>query len=89
VVVTDGFTGNVFLKTVEALRPSHWERARTWSEAAAAVLLGVAGEVLVAHGAADAAEIRAALRVADRAAAARLSSAVAALLAAGFPVGTP
>jgi glycerol-3-phosphate acyltransferase PlsX len=87
VVVTDGFTGNVFLKTVEALRPAPGERARSWSEAAAGVLLGVAGEVLVAHGSADAAEIRAALRAARRAVTAGLSTAVAALLGAGSPVG--
>jgi phosphate acyltransferase len=87
VVVTDGFTGNVFLKTVETLRPDPWERARSWSEAAAGVLLGVAGEVLVAHGGAGARDISAALRAAARAVRAGLSAAVASLLRAGSSVG--
>ena len=57
VVVTDGFTGNIFLKTVEATASlSHAETD------AAALLLGIAGEVLVAHGAASAEDIAGALR---------------------------
>ena len=57
VVVTDGFTGNIFLKTVETMVAS--------SDAehdAAALLLGIRGEVLVAHGAAGADDIALALR---------------------------
>ncbi len=100
VVVTDGFTGNVFLKTVEALRPAREDLVRArgsdslplpgrpWPDAAAGVLLGVAGEVLVAHGAARAEEVRAALRAADRAVQARLSRAVAGLLTAESPVAS-
>ena len=56
VVVTDGFTGNVFLKTVESLGLP----ARHGGGAprdAAALLLGINGEVLVAHGAADADDV--------------------------------
>lgn len=57
VVVTDGFTGNVFLKTVETLAAlSDTERD------AAAVLLGINGEVLVAHGAAAAVDVAKAVR---------------------------
>lgn len=61
VVVTDGFTGNILLKTVEAL-----SGARGYGGPGAAVLLGVAGTVLVAHGAADVAELVTALRTADQ-----------------------
>jgi phosphate acyltransferase len=64
VVVTDGFTGNVLLKTIEAL--SHPEGVRDYLGPGAAVLLGVAGLVLVAHGAAGVEELVAALRTADR-----------------------
>jgi len=58
VVITDGFTGNVFLKTLEAMAGDSGDTA------GAAVLLGVAGEVLVAHGAADASAVAAAVRTA-------------------------
>lgn len=60
VVVADGFTGNVFLKTVEAVAPAGQ------GHAGAAVLLGVQGNVLVAHGAAGEEDIVAALRMAER-----------------------
>ncbi|MEX0658674.1 MAG: hypothetical protein WD080_06030 [Egibacteraceae bacterium] len=60
VVVTDGFTGNVFLKTVEAVMPDRDPGAGP----GAAILLGVDGAVLVAHGAAREREIAAALRTA-------------------------
>ena len=58
VVITDGLTGNVFLKTLEAMAGDSGDTA------GAAVLLGVAGEVLVAHGAADASAVAAAVRTA-------------------------
>lgn len=60
VVVTDGFTGNVFLKTVEAVA-TDLDPGRG---PGAALLLGVDGAVLVAHGAAGEREIAAALRTA-------------------------
>lgn len=60
VVVTDGFTGNILLKTVEAMSGGH-----SYGGPGAAVLLGVAGTVLVAHGAADVDELVTALRTAD------------------------
>jgi phosphate acyltransferase len=69
VVVTDGFTGNVFLKTVEACR-------QHGPGPGAAVLLGVQGEVFVAHGAADERAVAAALHTAAAAAAAGLSGRV-------------
>jgi phosphate acyltransferase len=64
VVVTDGFTGNVFLKTVEAVAARAGE-AGSERRPGAAVLLGAAADVLVAHGAAGPEEIRAALRTAE------------------------
>jgi glycerol-3-phosphate acyltransferase PlsX len=67
VVITDGFTGNVFLKTLEAMVDGSGDTA------GAAVLLGVAGEVLVAHGDADAPAVAAALQTAAAVAAAGLS----------------
>jgi len=66
VVVTDGFTGNLLLKTVEALSPGI-------PHSGAAALLGVPGTVLVAHGAATAAELVEALRSAASLAAGDLS----------------
>jgi phosphate acyltransferase len=67
VVVTDGFTGNVFLKTLEATG------AAGDGGPGAAVLLGCARPVLVAHGAAGAAEVAAALRTAAAVVAAALT----------------
>ena len=75
VVVTDGFTGNIFLKTVEAAAPQRGHGS------GAAVLVGLAGDVLVAHGAADAEEIAAALRTADRVGRAGLAARIAAAFA--------
>ncbi|MGH8907419.1 MAG: phosphate acyltransferase [Egibacteraceae bacterium] len=72
VVVTDGFTGNIFLKTVEAASGGYGDSA--------AVVLGVAGEVLVAHGAATAEEVAEAVRMAAKAALAGLWGRVAAQL---------
>lgn len=73
VVVTDGFTGNVFLKTLEAADP-------TGESSGAAVLLGVAGEVLVAHGASGESDFAAALRTARRVAQSGLARSLARLL---------
>ena len=86
VVVTDGFTGNVFLKTVEAFG----DRGGSLRDpAGAAVLLGVPGEVLVAHGAARADDVAAAVRTAARVASAGLSRAIAErLLATSTPGAT-
>jgi glycerol-3-phosphate acyltransferase PlsX len=72
VVVTDGFTGNIFLKAVEAVSGSYGDGA--------AVVLGVAGGVLVAHGAATAQEVAEAVQMAAEAAAAGLWGKVTAQL---------
>ena len=74
VVVADGFSGNIFLKTVEAMGSS----SRGDS---AALLLGIAGEVLVAHGAARASQVAGAIRAAADVARAGLSQRLGALLA--------
>ena len=71
VVVTDGFTGNIFLKTVETMVGS------TGAEHdAAALLLGISGEVLVAHGAAGAEDVASAVRRGAQVAAAGLAEQV-------------
>lgn len=84
VVVTDGFTGNVFLKTVEALGASAFGVLPTdevpIAGPGAAVLLGVGGPVLVAHGAADADELVAALLTADRVATSGIMARLGAVL---------
>ncbi len=56
VVVTDGFTGNLVLKTLEAAAGTGHGGDR------AAVVLGVRGTVLVAHGAASATDLAHAVR---------------------------
>lgn len=76
VVVTDGFTGNILLKTIEAM-----EGGRDYGGPGAAVLLGVAGTVLVAHGAAGVSELVAALVTADAVAAEGLVGALGVALA--------
>jgi glycerol-3-phosphate acyltransferase PlsX len=65
VVVTDGFTGNVLLKGMEgalALAGSGAERVST----NAAALLGVAGPVVVCHGAATGADVASGITLAAR-----------------------
>jgi glycerol-3-phosphate acyltransferase PlsX len=54
VVVTDGFTGNVLLKGIEAAYALTGGRLPVDLPPRAAALLGVAGTVVVCHGAADA-----------------------------------
>jgi phosphate acyltransferase len=77
VVVTDGFTGNVLLKTLEAAAG-----AGGADGPGAAVLLGCARPVLVAHGDAGPEEIAAALRTAAEVAAGDLAGRVAERLSA-------
>ncbi|MDP8978046.1 MAG: phosphate acyltransferase, partial [Actinomycetota bacterium] len=78
VLITDGFTGNVFLKALEAANHAFGgPRLAADGERAAAVLVGIAGEVLVSHGAAGAGQIAAALRTASTVAAGRLSRRIA------------
>ena len=115
VVVTDGFTGNVVLKTAEGvaellfgvisreargsltgkvggallkpkLRPL---RDRVdYRKAGGALLLGVAGEVVIAHGRSDAEAIGNAVRVAALAARQRVSSRIAAAMASSDRAAT-
>jgi phosphate acyltransferase len=75
VVVTDGFTGNVFLKTLEAAGGTGADGP------GAAILLGCARPVLVAHGDAGPEEIAAALRTARDVVAGGLCDRVAEALA--------
>lgn len=79
VAVTDGFTGNVFLKTLEAAGA-----VDATGGPGAAILLGCARPVLVAHGDASAEDIAAALRTAAEVVAAALTERVA----ARFPSST-
>ncbi len=66
VVVTDGFTGNVLLKGIEAaLAAAPGVYAPTQVPRAAA-LLGVAGTVVVCHGAADAEQLASGVALASR-----------------------
>jgi glycerol-3-phosphate acyltransferase PlsX len=76
VVVTDGFTGNVFLKTIEALAPVDEANAD-----AAALVLGVGGEVFVAHGSAGAEQIARAVATAAKVGKAGLAAMVGQRLA--------
>jgi phosphate acyltransferase len=57
VVVTDGFTGNVLLKGVEAALAAAASKTPPTAVARAASLLGVRGAVVVCHGAADGRDI--------------------------------
>ena len=82
VVVTDGFTGNIFLKTLEAAWGSSGDRDST------ALLLGVAGEVLVAHGAASADDVQRALQRAAQVAQAGLATRVSQHLSTGEETAT-
>ncbi|MEV6931473.1 phosphate acyltransferase PlsX [Dactylosporangium sp. NPDC051485] len=73
VVVTDGFTGNVLLKGIEgAISPSS-------DHEAAAVLLGVAGDVVVCHGAANGDQVADGIALAARLHRGRITPAVAGL----------
>jgi glycerol-3-phosphate acyltransferase PlsX len=57
VVVTDGFTGNVLLKGIEAALAAAANPYPPTAVPRAAALLGVAGAVVVCHGAANGAEL--------------------------------
>ncbi len=71
VVLTDGFTGNIMLKAIEAAGDDGGgDRA--------AVVLGVAGTVLVAHGTATAEDLAEAITLASRVTAAGLMTMIAA-----------
>lgn len=61
-VVTDGFTGNVFLKTVEAFSKNGSE----WMNVGGALLMGVNGTVVVSHGKSNAKAIENAILLASK-----------------------
>ncbi|MGA2282853.1 MAG: phosphate acyltransferase PlsX [Candidatus Dormibacteria bacterium] len=116
VVVTDGFTGNVALKTAEGaaellfgaisrearksltgkvggallkprLRPLRDQV--DYRKAGGALLLGVAGEVVIAHGRSDAEAMRNAIRAAARAARQKVSARITGTLAARSAEAAP
>ncbi len=64
VVVTDGFTGNVLLKGIEGAYALAGGAVGAYPRAAA--LLGVAGTVVVCHGAAEGADIASGILLAAR-----------------------
>lgn len=66
VVVTDGFTGNVLLKSVEAALDAAAAPYPPTEVPRAAALLGIAGTVVVCHGAADGAGIASGISLAAR-----------------------
>jgi glycerol-3-phosphate acyltransferase PlsX len=66
VIVTDGFTGNILLKGVEAALAAAPGAASPSTVPRAAALLGVAGTVVVCHGAARAEDVASGLALAGR-----------------------
>ena len=60
--IVDGFTGNIFLKTIEAVSEVHskrlFQRSFDWTAQGGAILLGVQGIVIVAHGCSHAEAIK-------------------------------
>jgi glycerol-3-phosphate acyltransferase PlsX len=66
VVVTDGFTGNVLLKGIEAASAVAPGAHPPTAVTRAAVLLGVAGTVVVCHGAARGADVASGIALAAR-----------------------
>jgi phosphate acyltransferase len=66
VVVTDGFTGNVLLKGIEAALGAAPGSFPPTAVPRAAALLGVAGTVVVCHGAANGAELASGVALAAR-----------------------
>ncbi|WP_213455395.1 phosphate acyltransferase PlsX [Rhizomonospora bruguierae] len=78
VVVTDGFTGNVLLKGIEG---AYALAGGSSAAPRAGALLGVNGTVVVCHGAGDAADLAAGIRLAAHLHRARAASRLAALVA--------
>jgi glycerol-3-phosphate acyltransferase PlsX len=66
VVVTDGFTGNVLLKGIEAALTAVPKAFRPAEVPRAAALLGVAGTVVVCHGAANGSGLASGVALASR-----------------------
>jgi glycerol-3-phosphate acyltransferase PlsX len=86
IIVTDGFTGNVVLKAIEAALAVAADSAfPPTAVPRAAALLGVAGTVVVCHGAATAAELASGIALASSLVRVDLAGRLAA--AAGLPAG--
>jgi glycerol-3-phosphate acyltransferase PlsX len=66
VIVTDGFTGNILLKGIEAALAAAATRYPPTAVPRAAVLLGVAGAVVACHGAAGGADLASGIALAAR-----------------------
>ncbi|MGK5738844.1 phosphate acyltransferase PlsX [Micromonospora sp. URMC 103] len=87
VVVTDGFTGNVLLKAVEGAYAMAGGPPASGGAPRAAALLGVAGTVVVCHGAAEADDVASGIALAAHLWRRRAIDQVAALLTGHAPVG--
>jgi glycerol-3-phosphate acyltransferase PlsX len=87
VVVTDGFTGNVLLKGIEAALAATPTRHPPTSVPRAAALLGVVGTVIVCHGVASGADLASGLGLAARLVRAGVIAHLA--VAAGFGPAEP
>ncbi|MFI6228073.1 phosphate acyltransferase PlsX [Micromonospora echinospora] len=89
VVVTDGFTGNVLLKAIEGAYAMAGGPPEGGGVPRAAALLGVAGTVVVCHGAARGKDVASGIALAAHLWRRDATSRVAALLSAGRPADTP
>ncbi|MFI6265658.1 phosphate acyltransferase PlsX [Micromonospora sp. NPDC051006] len=87
VVVTDGFTGNVLLKAIEGAYAMAGGPPASGGAPRAAALLGVAGTVVVCHGAAIADDVASGIALAAHLWRRRAADSVAALLAGVAPTG--
>ena len=87
-MVTDGFTGNVLLKGLEAALAVAADSAfPPTAVPRAAALLGVAGTVVVCHGAANGVDLASGIALASSLVRADLTGRLA--TAAGLPAGEP
>jgi len=85
VVVTDGFTGNVLLKAIEGAYAMAGGPPASGGAPRAAALLGVAGTVVVCHGAAQGTDIASGIALAGHLWRRAATSLVAELLLAADP----
>jgi glycerol-3-phosphate acyltransferase PlsX len=89
VVVTDGFTGNVLLKAIEGAYAMAGGPPASGGAPRAAALLGVAGTVVVCHGAAQGEDVASGIALAARLWRRAATTRVATLLTAGPPADCP
>ncbi len=85
VVVTDGFTGNILLKGIEAALTAVPNAFPPTAVPRAAALLGVAGTIVVCHGAANGADLASGLALASR----LVAGGIVAQLRAGVRANAP